>query len=115
MLIGVQVANQYESLTLHNIYQRQFAAQNDDSWLEKHYFNFLTNAALQGDNPQSQNISLFLNRLRQSERKIELLTNKILESHYFEFVEYSEHQLLEIAQREARLTWVFVLCPSSYW
>ncbi|HDM8188833.1 TPA: response regulator [Vibrio harveyi] len=109
MLIGVQVANQYESLTLHNIYQRQFAAQNDDSWLEKHYFNFLTNAALQGDNPQSQNISLFLNRLRQSERKIELLTNKILESHYFEFVEYSEHQLLEIAQREARLTWVFVL------
>ncbi|EOA9036772.1 ATP-binding protein [Vibrio harveyi] len=109
MLIGVQVANQYESLTLHNIYQRQFAAQNDDSWLEKHYFNFLTNAALQGDNPQSQNISLFLNRLRQSERKIELLTNKILESHYFEFVEYSEHQLLEIAQREARFTWVFVL------
>ncbi|MFV8407298.1 ATP-binding protein [Vibrio harveyi] len=109
MLIGVQVANQYESLTLHNIYQRQFAAQNDDSWLEKHYFNFLTNAALQGDNPQSQNISLFLNRLRQSERKIELLTNKILESHYFEFVEYSEHQLLEIAQREARLTWVLVL------
>ncbi|CAH1222345.1 Phosphorelay protein LuxU [Vibrio harveyi] len=109
MLIGVQVANQYESLTLHNIYQRQFAAQNDDSWLEKHYFNFLTNAALRGDNPQSQNISLFLNRLRQSERKIELLTNKILESHYFEFVEYSEHQLLEIAQREARLTWVFVL------
>ena len=109
MLIGVQVANQYESLTLHNIYQRQFAAQNDDSWLEKHYFNFLTNAALQGDNPQSQNISLFLNRLRQSERKIELLTNKILESHYFEFVEYSEHQLLEIAQREARLTWVFVV------
>ncbi|MFM2592690.1 ATP-binding protein [Vibrio harveyi] len=109
MLIGVQVANQYESLTLHNIYQRQFAAQNDDSWLEKHYFNFLTNAALQGDNPQSQNISMFLNRLRQSERKIELLTNKILESHYFEFVEYSEHQLLEIAQREARLTWVFVL------
>ncbi|MGD1454128.1 ATP-binding protein [Vibrio harveyi] len=109
MLIGVQVANQYESLTLHNIYQRQFAVQNDDSWLEKHYFNFLTNAALQGDNPQSQNISLFLNRLRQSERKIELLTNKILESHYFEFVEYSEHQLLEIAQREARLTWVFVL------
>ncbi|MHA2768813.1 ATP-binding protein [Vibrio harveyi] len=109
MLIGVQVANQYESLTLHNIYQRQFAAQNDDSWLEKHYFNFLTNAALQGDNPQSQNISLFLNRLRQSERKIELLTNKILESHYFEFVEYSEHQLLEIVQREARLTWVFVL------
>ncbi|MBY7699163.1 ATP-binding protein [Vibrio harveyi] len=109
MLIGVQVANQYESLTLHNIYQRQFAAQNDDSWLEKHYFNFLTNAALQGDNPQSQNISLFLNRLRQSERKIELLTNKILENHYFEFVEYSEHQLLEIAQREARLTWVFVL------
>ncbi|WP_281188805.1 ATP-binding protein [Vibrio harveyi] len=109
MLIGVQVANQYESLTLHNIYQRQFAAQNDDSWLEKHYFNFLTNAALQGDNPQSQNISLFLNRLRQSERKIELLTNKVLESHYFEFVEYSEHQLLEIAQREARLTWVFVL------
>lgn len=50
-----------------------------------------------------------MNRLRQSERKIELLTNKILESHYFEFVEYSEHQLLEIAQREARLTWVFVL------
>lgn len=38
-----------------------------------------------------------------------MLTNKILESHYFEFVEYSEHQLLEIAQREARLTWVFVL------
>lgn len=109
MLIGVQVANQYELLTLHNIYKDQFSAQTDDIWLEEHYFDFLTNAALQGDNPQSQSISLFLNRLRQSERKIELLTNRILEGHYFEFVEYSEHQLLEIAQRESRLTWLFVL------
>lgn len=109
MLIGVQVANQYELLTLHNIYKDQFSAQTDDIWLEEHYFDFLTNAALQGDNPQSQSISLFLNRLRQSERKIELLTNRILEGHYFEFVEYSEHQLLEIAQRESRMTWLFVL------
>ncbi|UTZ34526.1 response regulator [Vibrio campbellii] len=109
MLIGVQVANQYELLTLHNIYKDQFSAQTDDIWLEEHYFDFLTNAALQGDNPQSQSISLFLNRLRQSERKIELLTNRILEGHYFEFVEYSEQQLLEIAQRESRLTWLFVL------
>lgn len=109
MLIGVQVANQYELLTLHNIYKDQFSAQTDDIWLEEHYFDFLTNAALQVDNPQSQSISLFLNRLRQSERKIELLTNRILEGHYFEFVEYSEHQLLEIAQRESRLTWLFVL------
>ncbi|ARV74252.1 hybrid sensor histidine kinase/response regulator [Vibrio campbellii] len=109
MLIGVQVANQYELLTLHNIYKDQFSAQTDDIWLEEHYFDFLTNAALQGDNPQSQSSSLFLNRLRQSERKIELLTNRILEGHYFEFVEYSEQQLLEIAQRESRLTWLFVL------
>lgn len=95
--------------TLHNIYKQQFEVANDDAWLEQHYFEFLTNAALEGENAQSQNIALFLDRLRESERKIELLTNKILESHYFEFVEYSEHQLLEIAQREARLTWVFVL------
>ncbi|KIP76287.1 histidine kinase [Vibrio harveyi] len=109
MLIGVQVANQYELLALHNIYKDQFGADTQDVWLEEHYFDFLTNAALQGDNPESQNISLFLNRLRQSERKIELLTNKILEGHYFEFVEYSEHQLLEFVQREARLTWFLVL------
>lgn len=109
MLVGVQVANQYEMHTLHNIYKQQFEVTNEDAWLEQHYFEFLTNAALEGENAQSQNIALFLDRLRESERKIELLTNKILESHYFEFVEYSEHQLLEIAQREARLTWVFVL------
>ncbi|WP_061035479.1 MULTISPECIES: ATP-binding protein [Vibrio] len=109
MLIGVQVANQYELLALHNIYKDQFGADTQDVWLEEHYFDFLTNAALQGDNPESKNISLFLNRLRQSERKIELLTNKILEGHYFEFVEYSEHQLLEFVQREARLTWFLVL------
>ncbi|MGI9948753.1 ATP-binding protein [Vibrio hyugaensis] len=109
MLIGVQVANQYELLTLHNIYKEQFGAKAEDVWLEEHYFDFLTHVALQGSNPESKNISLFLNRLRQSERKIELLTNKILEGHYFEFVEYSEHQLLEFVQREARLTWFFVL------
>ncbi|KIP69379.1 histidine kinase [Vibrio harveyi] len=108
MLIGVQVANQYELLALHNIYKDQFGADTQDVWLEEHYFDFLTNAALQGDNPESKNISLFLNRLRQSERKIELLTNKILEGHYFEFVEYSESELLEIMQGEMRLTWTFV-------
>lgn len=109
MLVGLQVANQYELLTLHNIHKEQFDAKGEDVWLEEHYFDFLTNTALQFDNDQRQNFSLFLNRLRESDRKIELLTNKILESHYFEFVEYSEHQLLEIAQREARLTWMFVI------
>lgn len=109
ILIAMQVANQYEIHTLHDIYKQQFDVTNEDAWLEQHYFEFLTYAVFDGENAKSQNIALFLGRLRESGRKIELLTNKILESHYFEFVEYSEHQLLKIAQSEARLTWVFVL------
>ncbi|MGR5158122.1 ATP-binding protein [Vibrio owensii] len=108
MLIGLQVANHYELLTLKNIYKEQFSANSEDAWLEQHYFEFMTEVGLQNDNIQNKNIALFLERLRSSERKIELLTNRILESHYFEFVEYAEHELLEIAQKEARLTWTFV-------
>ncbi|PMO36827.1 hybrid sensor histidine kinase/response regulator [Vibrio sp. 10N.222.52.B12] len=108
MLIGLQVANHYELLTLHNIYKEQFSTKAEDAWLEQHYFDFLTNVAQQDDGVRSKSVEMFLERLRGSDRKIELLTNQILESHYFEFVEYSESELLEIMQGEMRLTWTFV-------
>lgn len=41
-------------------------------------------------------------------KKIELLTNELLDHNYFVFVEEAEHSLLDLAQNEARFTWLFV-------
>ncbi|WP_029794715.1 ATP-binding protein, partial [Vibrio parahaemolyticus] len=50
----------------------------------------------------------FLGRLHESDKKIELLTNELLDHNYFVFVEEAEHSLLDLAQNEARFTWLFV-------
>ncbi|WP_281517126.1 ATP-binding protein, partial [Vibrio parahaemolyticus] len=42
------------------------------------------------------------------DKKIELLTNELLDHNYFVFVEEAEHSLLDLAQNEARFTWLFV-------
>lgn len=41
-------------------------------------------------------------------KKIELLTNELLDHNYFVFVEEAEHSLLDLAQNEASFTWLFV-------
>lgn len=44
----------------------------------------------------------------KAKKKIELLTNELLDHNYFVFVEEAEHSLLDLAQNEARFTWLFV-------
>lgn len=44
----------------------------------------------------------------KANKKIELLTNELLDHNYFVFVEEAEHSLLDLAQNEARFTWLFV-------
>lgn len=44
----------------------------------------------------------------KAKKKIELLTNELLDHNYFVFVEEAEHSLLDLAQHEARFTWLFV-------
>lgn len=57
---------------------------------------------------QSESGANFLGRLHESDKKIELLTNELLDHNYFVFVEEAEHSLLDLAQNEARFTWLFV-------
>lgn len=46
--------------------------------------------------------------MKAIKKKIELLTNELLDHNYFVFVEEAEHSLLDLAQNEARFTWLFV-------
>ncbi len=108
MLIGVQVENQYALLMLLDIYEEEFSTHIGETQLDKHYVEFFSRDLVNQSGEQSESGANFLGRLHESDRKIELLTNELLDHNYFVFVEEAEHSLLDLAQNEARFTWLFV-------
>ncbi|EGQ8283687.1 ATP-binding protein [Vibrio parahaemolyticus] len=108
MLIGVQVENQYALLMLLDIYEEEFSTHIGETQLDKHYVEFFSRDLVNQSGEQSESGANFLGRLHESEKKIELLTNELLDHNYFVFVEEAEHSLLDLAQNEARFTWLFV-------
>ncbi|EGR0289500.1 response regulator [Vibrio parahaemolyticus] len=108
MLIGVQVENQYALLMLLDIYEEEFSTHIGETQLDKHYVEFFSRDIVNQSGEQSESGANFLGRLHESEKKIELLTNERLDHNYFVFVEEAEHSLLDLAQNEARFTWLFV-------
>ncbi|ELA8168865.1 response regulator [Vibrio parahaemolyticus] len=108
MLIGVQVENQYALLMLLDIYEEEFSTHIGETQLDKHYVEFFSRDLVNQSGEQSESGANFLGRLHESDKKIELLTNELLDHNYFVFVEEAEHSLLDLAQNEARLTWLFV-------
>ncbi|ELA7193879.1 response regulator [Vibrio parahaemolyticus] len=108
MLIGVQVENQYALLMLLDIYEEEFSTHIGETQLDKHYVEFFSRDIVNQSGEQSESGANFLGRLHESEKKIELLTNELLDHNYFVFVEEAEHSLLDLAQNEARFTWLFV-------
>ncbi|EGR3239450.1 hybrid sensor histidine kinase/response regulator [Vibrio parahaemolyticus] len=108
MLIGVQVENQYALLMLLDIYEEEFSTHIGETQLDKHYVEFFSRDLVNQSGEQSESGANFLGRLHESDKKIELLTNELLDHNYFVFVEEAEHSLLDFAQNEARFTWLFV-------
>ncbi|MCX8854038.1 ATP-binding protein [Vibrio parahaemolyticus] len=108
MLIGVQVENQYALLMLLDIYEEEFSTHIGETLLDKHYVEFFSRDLVNQSGEQSESGANFLGRLHESDKKIELLTNELLDHNYFVFVEEAEHSLLDLAQNEARFTWLFV-------
>jgi len=108
MLIGVQVENRYALLMLFNLYQQDVSTESGQSLGGSRYFEFLNQLLLTQTEVESEKEANFLKRLQTSDKRIELLTNELLDHTYIEFVESSEHRLLNIAQSEARFTWLFV-------
>ncbi|EGQ9766093.1 response regulator [Vibrio alginolyticus] len=108
MLIGVQVENRYALLMLFNLYQQEVSIDSGQSLGGSRYFEFLNQLLLTQTEVESEKEANFLKRLQTSDKRIELLTNELLDHTYIEFVESSEHRLLNIAQSEARFTWLFV-------
>ncbi|EGQ7898870.1 response regulator [Vibrio parahaemolyticus] len=108
MLIGVQVENQYALLMLLDIYEEEFSTHIGETQLDKHYVEFFSRDLVNQSGEQSESGANFLGRLHESDKKIELLTNELLDHNYFVFVEEAEHSLLDLAQNEARFTWLFV-------
>lgn len=108
MLIGVQVENQYALLMLLDIYEEEFSTHIGGTQLDKHYVEFFSRDLVNQSGEQSESGANFLGRLHESDKKIELLTNELLDHNYFVFVEEAEHSLLDLAQNEARFTWLFV-------
>lgn len=108
MLIGVQVENQYALLMLLDIYEKEFSTHIGETQLDKHYVEFFSRDLVNQSGEQSESGANFLGRLHESDKKIELLTNELLDHNYFVFVEEAEHSLLDLAQNEARFTWLFV-------
>ncbi len=108
MLIGVQVENQYALLMLLDIYEEEFSTHIGETQLDKHYVEFFSRDLVNQSGEQSESGANFLGRLHESDKKIELLTNELLDHNYFVFVEEVEHSLLDLAQNEARFTWLFV-------
>ncbi|HGZ6433506.1 TPA: ATP-binding protein [Vibrio parahaemolyticus] len=108
MLIGVQVENQYALLMLLDIYEEEFSTHIGETQLDKHYVEFFSRDLVNQSGEQSESGANFLGRLHGSDKKIELLTNELLDHNYFVFVEEAEHSLLDLAQNEARFTWLFV-------
>ncbi|MEA5297484.1 ATP-binding protein [Vibrio parahaemolyticus] len=108
MLIGVQVENQYALLMLLDIYEEEFSTHIGETQLDKHYVEFFSRDLVNQSGEQSESGVNFLGRLHESDKKIELLTNELLDHNYFVFVEEAEHSLLDLAQNEARFTWLFV-------
>ncbi|MEK2063627.1 ATP-binding protein [Vibrio parahaemolyticus] len=108
MLIGVQVENQYALLMLLDIYEEEFSTHIGETQLDKHYVEFFSRDLVNQSGKQSESGANFLGRLHESDKKIELLTNELLDHNYFVFVEEAEHSLLDLAQNEARFTWLFV-------
>ncbi|ELA9457849.1 response regulator [Vibrio alginolyticus] len=108
MLIGVQVENRYALLMLFNLYQQEVSTDSGQSLGGSRYFEFLNQLLLTQTEVESEKEANFLKRLQTSDKRIELLTNELLDHTYIEFVESSEHRLLNIAQSEARFTWLFV-------
>ncbi|WP_041955439.1 ATP-binding protein [Vibrio parahaemolyticus] len=108
MLIGVQVENQYALLMLLDIYEEEFSTHIGETQLDKHYVEFFSRDLVNQSGGQSESGANFLGRLHESDKKIELLTNELLDHNYFVFVEEAEHSLLDLAQNEARFTWLFV-------
>ncbi|HCG5090642.1 TPA: response regulator [Vibrio parahaemolyticus] len=108
MLIGVQVENQYALLMLLDIYEEEFSTHIGETQLDKHYVEFFSRDLVNQSGEQSESGANFLGRLHESDKKIELLTTELLDHNYFVFVEEAEHSLLDLAQNEARFTWLFV-------
>ncbi|MDF4635828.1 ATP-binding protein [Vibrio parahaemolyticus] len=108
MLIGVQVENQYALLMLLDIYEEEFSTHIGETQLDKHYVEIFSRDLVNQSGEQSESGANFLGRLHESDKKIELLTNELLDHNYFVFVEEAEHSLLDLAQNEARFTWLFV-------
>ncbi|TOH60564.1 hybrid sensor histidine kinase/response regulator [Vibrio parahaemolyticus] len=108
MLIGVQVENQYALLMLLDIYEEEFSTHIGETQLDKHYVEFFSRDLVNQSGEQSESGANFLGRLHESDKKIELLTNELLDHNYFVFVEEAELSLLDLAQNEARFTWLFV-------
>ncbi|PWF70906.1 hybrid sensor histidine kinase/response regulator [Vibrio sp. T9] len=108
MLIGVQVENQYALLMLFNLYQQDISTDTGKTLSGHHYFEFLNQLLLTQNVVESESEANFLDRLQASDKRIELLTNELLDHGYFVFIEDAEHRLLNIAQSEARFTWLFV-------
>ncbi len=108
MLIGVQVENQYALLMLLDIYEEEFSTHIGETQLDKHYVEFFSRDLVNQSGEQSESGANFLGRLHESDKKIELLANELLDHNYFVFVEEAEHSLLDLAQNEARFTWLFV-------
>ncbi len=108
MLIGVQVENQYALLMLLDIYEEEFSTHIGETQLDKHYVEFFSRDLVNQSGEQNESGANFLGRLHESDKKIELLTNELLDHNYFVFVEEAEHSLLDLAQNEARFTWLFV-------
>ncbi|EJL3948458.1 response regulator [Vibrio parahaemolyticus] len=108
MLIGVQVENQYALLMLLDIYEEEFSTHIGETQLDKHYVEFFSRDLVNQSGEQSESGANFLGRLHESDKKIELLTNELLDHNYFVFVEEAEHSLLDLAKNEARFTWLFV-------
>ncbi|WP_407544291.1 ATP-binding protein [Vibrio parahaemolyticus] len=108
MLIGVQVENQYALLMLLDIYEEEFSTHIGETQLDKHYVEFFSRDLVNQSGEQSESGANFLGRLHESDKKIELLTKELLDHNYFVFVEEAEHSLLDLAQNEARFTWLFV-------
>ncbi|HAS6931100.1 hybrid sensor histidine kinase/response regulator [Vibrio parahaemolyticus] len=86
MLIGVQVENQYALLMLLDIYEEEFSTHIGETQLDKHYVEFFSRDLVNQSGEQSESGANFLGRLHESDKKIELLTNELLDHNYFVFV-----------------------------
>ncbi|MBO0180611.1 hybrid sensor histidine kinase/response regulator, partial [Vibrio parahaemolyticus] len=84
MLIGVQVENRYALLMLFNLYQQEVSIESGQSLGSSRDFEFLNQLLLTQTEVESEKEANFLKRLQTSDKRIELLTNELLDHTYIE-------------------------------